>query len=83
MSGLDPSSKLGLLSISLSAWIEGSAQLRNALILVLADLPSSTSSSVDWPNSNDWRVNFLHWLTRPSRDLDHGEKAALAGLDLS
>lgn len=83
MPKLSQAQRLGLLTAALSAWVEGSTQLRNVVLLLIADIPVTTSSWPDQPHSNDWRANFLHWLTRPARELDYGEKAVIAGLDLT
>lgn len=78
---LGESGRLALLSISLSSWIEGSAQLRSAFFMAMADLSPSTAT--EYPNSPDWRVNLIQWLVRSSRELDNSERAGLALLELA
>lgn len=78
---LSHSQRLGLLSTSLSAWVEGSAGLRNTALLALADAPIS-NTPLEQFHSDDWKGHFLHWLTRPSKELDYTENGVLATLDL-
>jgi len=80
---LGPSGRLGLLSFALSAWVEGSTQLRSAIFMVNADGQPALPLSIEHLHSNEWIANFLHWLTRSSRDLDHGEQTLIAGFDLA
>ena len=78
---LGESGRIALLSISLSSWIEGSAQLRSAFFMAMADVSPSTSP--EYLNSPDWRVNLIQWLARPSRELDNSERGAQAILELA
>jgi len=79
---LSQSQRLGLLSTSLSAWVEGSAGLRNAALLSLAEVPPNSTASPEQFHSDDWKANFLYWLTSPSRELDYTENGVIAGFDL-
>ena len=81
-SRLSQSQRLGLLSVSLSAWVEGSAGLRNAALLSLAEVPTTSNSPPEQFHSDDWKASFLYWITSPSRELDYTENGLIAGFDL-
>jgi hypothetical protein len=80
------SARFALLSFALSVWVEGSSQLRTALLLLAADIPSEPVNRRDGPRflrHNDVKTMLCEWFITPGRDLDDEEKTAVALLDLT
>lgn len=80
------SARFALLSFALSAWVEGSSQLRTALLLLAADVPSEPVNRRDrrrFLQHNDLKTILYEWFISPGRDLDDQEKTAIAILDLA
>lgn len=80
------SARFALLSFALSVWVEGSSQLRTALLLLAADIPSEPISRRDGPRflqHNNVKTMLYEWFISPGRDLDDEEKTSVALLDLA
>jgi hypothetical protein len=79
------SARFSLLSFALSTWVEGSSQLRTALLLRAADIPSEPVNRRNGRRllqHNDLRTTLYEWFITPGRDFDDEEKTAVACLDL-
>ena len=89
MSSSEPanhSARFALLSFALSTWVEGSSQLRTALLLLAADIPSEPVNRRDgrqFLRHNNLKTILYEWFISPGRDLDDEEKTAVALMDLA